>query len=46
MARFLRHPFALIGQGFVLGGLLFLGLDGARADTVAAQPVAAEAPAR
>ena len=38
MIRLLRNPFALVGQGFVLGGLLFIGLDGARADTRAATP--------
>jgi len=36
--RLLRNPFALVGQGFVLGGLLFIGLDGARADTPASTP--------
>jgi len=46
MIRILRNPFALIGQGFVLGGLLFVGLDGARADTSAPTPAPTEIAAR
>jgi len=33
LIRLLRNPFALIGQGFVLGGLLFAGLQAAHAET-------------
>lgn len=46
MIRLLRNPFALIGQGFALGGLLFIGAGGARADTPTAAPVPAEIAAR
>ncbi len=46
MLRLLRNPFVLIGQGFALGGLLFIGVGGARADTPAAAPAPAEIAAR
>jgi len=46
MIGLLRNPFALVGQGFVLGGLLFIGLDGARADTHAAPAAPSEIAAR
>ena len=42
LLKIVRNPFALIGEGFVLGGLLFLAVQDAP-PAHAAQPQSAEA---
>lgn len=39
----LQNPFALVGQGFVAGGILFFAMHGTAEATPAAAPVALEA---